>query len=127
MLAKASNDCSTPTRKDSCRSNSCGSACLRYASANRRSALSCRRSLTKPMIGLHSCAWPKPSRHSLRACAVLPKRLDVAERQRIVRLVVKDVLVGEDDYHDSPQHPDSFGPTAKRGFALARRPKLPFV
>src|SRR5229473_3155788 len=75
MLAKASNDFSTPTRKDSCRSNSCGSACRRCASVNRCSAWSCRRSLTKLTIGLHSCAWSRPSPHSSLACAVLLKRL----------------------------------------------------
>src|SRR6266496_3994031 len=75
MLAKASNDLSTPTRKDSCRSNSCGSACLRCVSANRHSVLSCRRSPTRPTTGLHSCAWPRPSLHSSLACAVPPKRL----------------------------------------------------
>src|SRR5260370_5778097 len=75
MLAKASNDCSTPTRKDSCRSNSCGSVCLRCASANRRFVLSCRRSPTRPTTGLHSCAWPRRSQHSSLACAVPPKRL----------------------------------------------------
>src|SRR5438552_3489696 len=75
MLAKASNDLSAPTRKDSCRSNSCGSACLRCASANRRFVLSCRRSSTRPTTGLHSCAWSRPSQHSSLACAVPPKRL----------------------------------------------------
>src|SRR5882724_5370945 len=75
MLAKASNELSAPTRKDSCRSNSCGSACLRCVSANRHSALSCRRSPTRPTTGLHSYAWPRPSLHSSLAFAVPPKRL----------------------------------------------------
>src|SRR5260370_27890317 len=75
MLAKASNDCSPPTRKDSCRSNSCGSACLGCAGANRRLVLSCRRSPTRPATGLHSCAWSRPSQHSSLVCAVLLKRL----------------------------------------------------
>ena len=75
MLPKASNDCSTPIRKNSCRSSSCGNACRGCVSANRQSRLSCGRSLTRPAIALHSCAWQKPSQHSLLACAVRRKRL----------------------------------------------------
>src|SRR5213080_2866645 len=75
MLAKVLNDFLTPIRKNCCRSSSCGSACRCCASANRHSVLSCRRSPTRPTIALHSCAWQKPSQHSLLACAALPKRL----------------------------------------------------
>src|SRR2546427_9307990 len=75
MLAKVLNDFLTPIRKNCCRSSSCVSACLCCASANRHSVLSCRRSPTRPTIALHSCAWQKPSQHSLLACAALPKRL----------------------------------------------------
>src|SRR4051794_32276290 len=75
MSVKVSNDFSTHTRKDSCRSNNCVSACLCCASANRHSVLSCRRSLIRPMIVPHSCAWQKPSRHFLPACAPLQRRL----------------------------------------------------
>src|SRR3954447_19473735 len=75
MSVKVSNDFSTHTRKDSCRSNNCVSACLCYASANRHSVLSCRRSLIRPMIVPHSCAWQKPSRHFLPACVALQRRL----------------------------------------------------
>src|SRR3954470_10597888 len=75
MSVKVSNDFSTHTRKDSCRSNNCVSACLCCASANRHSVLSCRRSLIRPMIVPHSCAWQKPSRHVLPACAPLQRRL----------------------------------------------------
>src|SRR6266446_1708561 len=75
MLAKVSNDFSMPIRKDSCRSSSCVSACLCCVSANRHSVPSCRRWPTRPTIGLHSCAWQKPSQHSLLACAALPKPL----------------------------------------------------
>src|SRR6266851_8235032 len=75
MLAKASNDFSTPIRKDSCRSSICVSACLCCVSANRHSVWSCRRSPTRPTIALHFCAWQKPSQHSLLACAALLKRL----------------------------------------------------
>src|SRR5947207_1039293 len=75
MLAKVLNDFLTPIRKNCCRSSSCGSACRCCASANRHSVLSCRRSPTRPTLALHSCAWQKPSQHSLLACAALPKRL----------------------------------------------------
>src|SRR5437868_1459335 len=75
MSAKVSNDFSTHTRKDSCRSNNCVSACLCCVSVNRHSVLSCRRSLIRPMIVPHSCAWQKPSRHFLSACAALQRRL----------------------------------------------------
>src|SRR5436305_32553 len=75
MSVKVSNDFSTHTRKDSCRSNNCVSACLCCASANRHSVLSCRRSLIRPMIVPHSCAWQKPSRPFLPACAALQRRL----------------------------------------------------
>src|SRR3954451_9024679 len=75
MSVKVSNDFSTHTRKDSCRSNNCVSACLCCANANRHSVLSCRRSLIRPMIVPHSCAWQKPSRHFLPACAALQRRL----------------------------------------------------
>lgn len=75
MLEKVSNDFSMPIKKDSCPSSSCASACLCCVSANRHSVLSCRRSPTRPTIGLHSCAWQRPSQHSLAAYAVLLKRL----------------------------------------------------
>src|SRR3982750_62956 len=75
MSLKVSNDFSTHTRKDSCRSNNCVSACLDCVSANRHSVLSCKRSLIRPMIVPDSCAWQKPSRHFLSACAALQRRL----------------------------------------------------
>src|SRR5262252_3456129 len=75
MSAKVSNDFSTHTRKDSCRSNSCVSACLCCVSASRRSVPSCRRSRIRRMIVPHSCAWQKPSSHFLPACAALQRRL----------------------------------------------------
>src|SRR5207245_6077212 len=75
MLAKVLNDFLTPIRKNCCRSSSCVSACLCCASVNRHSVLSCRRLPIRPTIALHSCAWQKPSQHSLLACAALPKRL----------------------------------------------------
>src|SRR6266496_3408133 len=75
ILAKVSNDFSTPIRKDSCRSSSCVSECQCCVSANRHSVLSCRRSRTRSTIALHFCAWQKLSQHSLLACAALLKRL----------------------------------------------------
>src|SRR6516225_1954362 len=75
MLAKVSNDCSTPIRKGSCRSSSCVNACLHCVIANRHSGLSCRRSPTRPRIAPLSCAWQKPSQHSLPACAARRKHL----------------------------------------------------
>jgi site-specific DNA recombinase len=71
MWVKASNAFSTPTRKHSCRSSSCGSACQGYASANRRSVLSCRQSLIRQMIGRPFCAWRKILQRSLPACVAL--------------------------------------------------------
>src|SRR5882672_1489692 len=75
MLAKVSNDFSTPIKKDSCRSSSCASACLGCVSANEHSVLSSRRSPTRPTIGLHSCVSQRLSQHSLLACAVPLKPL----------------------------------------------------
>src|SRR5215831_14391443 len=75
MSAKVSNDFSTHTRKDSCRSNSCVSACLCCVSASRHSVPSCRRSRIRRMTVPHSCAWQKPSSHFLPACAALQRRL----------------------------------------------------
>src|SRR6266446_3091621 len=75
MLAKVPNDFSPPIRKDSCRLSSCVNVCLHYVIANRHSVLSCRRSLTAPMIAPDSCAWQRLSQHSLLACAVRRKRL----------------------------------------------------
>src|SRR5437773_95064 len=75
MLAKVSNDFSPPIWKNSCRLSSCVNVCLHCVIANRHSVLSCRRSLTAPMIAPHSCAWQRLSQHSLLACAVRRKRL----------------------------------------------------
>ncbi len=52
--------------------------------------------------------------------------LSVPERQRIVRLLVKDVLVGGRYHHHSTQHSHPFGSLSRRRLA-ARKPKLPFV
>src|SRR5258708_26865886 len=95
MLAKAWNDFSTPTRKHSCRSSSCASACLRCASVNRPFVLSCRRSLTRPTIGQPSCDWRRLTAFLTRLRNAA-ETLDVTECQRILRLVVKGVLVGDE-------------------------------
>ena len=55
MLAKGSNDFSTPIGKNCCRSISCVSECLSCISAKKHSVLSCSRSLTRPTIALDSC------------------------------------------------------------------------
>src|ERR1700745_3092723 len=75
MWAKGSNDFSTLIRRGCCRSNSCVSECLCCISAKKHFVLSCSPSLTRPTIALHSCAWQKPSPHSLLACAAPLKRL----------------------------------------------------
>src|SRR5215469_12467108 len=75
MLAKLSNDFSPPIRKDSCRLSSCVNVCRHCVIANKHSVLSCRPSLTRPMIVPYSCAWRKHSQHSLLACAARRKRL----------------------------------------------------
>src|SRR5437870_6815946 len=75
MLAKVSNGFSPPIRKDSCRLSSCVNVCRHGVIANKHSVLSCRRSLTRPMIVPYSCAWRKLSQHSLLACAAPRKRL----------------------------------------------------
>ena len=53
--------------------------------------------------------------------------LNVIERQRIVRLVVKDVLVGEDTITIRHSIPIPSSPPQNERFDSARRPKLPFV
>ena len=127
MSAKVSNDFSTHTRKDSCPSNSCGSACLCCVSANRHSMLSRERSQTRPRIVLHSCAWQKPSRHFLAAC-IAAETLSVIERQKIVRLLVKDILVGEDTITirhsipipSSPPQNEGLGSSDGRNYLLCK-------
>ena len=74
-VGKASNDFSLPIKRNSCRSSSCGNACLRCGNANRLCAPSCRRSLTKPPIAPRSCALQKPSRRSSAGCVAPPTRL----------------------------------------------------
>src|SRR5438105_8806065 len=75
MVAQVSDGLSPPIRKDSCRLRSCVNVCRHGVLANERSVLSCRRSLTRPMIVPYSCAWRKLSQHSLLACAAPRKRL----------------------------------------------------
>jgi site-specific DNA recombinase len=53
--------------------------------------------------------------------------LSVIERQRIVRLLVREVLVGEDTITIRHSIPIPSGPSQNGGSLPARRPKLPFV
>src|SRR6202158_4180064 len=103
MLAKASNDCSTPTRKDSCRSNSCGSACLGCATANQTTARAAFLRLAETLTAFLA---------RLRSAA---ETLSVTARQRIVRLVVKDVLVGDDTITIRHSIPVPSGPPQNGG------------
>src|SRR5258708_6996927 len=119
MLAKAWNDFSTPTRKHSCRSSSCASACLRCASVNRPFVLSCRRSLTRPTIGQPSCDWRRLTAFLTRLRSAA-ETLNVTERQRIVRLVVKDVLVGDDTITIRHSIPVPSGPPQNGGSTPSR-------
>src|SRR6266576_63805 len=125
MLAKGSNDFSTPIRKDYCRSNSCGSECLCCSSAKKHSVLSCSRSSTRPTIARDSYAWQKPSPYSLLACAAPQKRSVSSNARESCDSWLKKFWSVK-IHHDSSQHPDSFGSVSKRRLA-ARRPKLPLV
>jgi len=116
------------TKKHSCRSSSCVSVCLGCASANRRFVRSCRQSPTRPMIGLLSA----PGRESYRVPCPSAWRADtlsITERQRIVRLVVKDVLIGDDSItirHSisvPQQSPTQGGNLPPRGLTV----ELPFM
>ena len=96
MSARASNGFSLPIKKNSCRLSNCANVCPRCASANKRCAPNCKRSLTRPMIAPTSCVWQKLSGLSWPVYAAPADTLDVTERQRIVRLVIKEILVGDD-------------------------------
>ena len=53
--------------------------------------------------------------------------LSVLERQKIVRLLVKEIPGRGGYHHHSPQHSDSCSFAPKRGLRSPERPKLPFV
>ena len=96
MLAKASNDCSTPTRKDSCRSNKLREHTpgLRQREQTLRAELQAIADQTNDRAAFLRLAETLTAFLArLRSAA---ETLSVTERQRIVRLVVKDVLVGDD-------------------------------
>src|SRR5690348_14566402 len=115
MSAKVSNDFSTHTRKDSCQSSSCVNACLCCVSAkqgltaelqaiadqtdDRAAFLRLAETLTVFLARLRSAA----------------ETLDVTERQKIVRLLVKDVLVGVDTITIRHSIPIPSGPSQNEG------------
>jgi hypothetical protein len=96
MLARASNDFSALTRKHSFRSSSCVTVCRHCASANRRSVLSCRRSLTRPNDRATFLRLAETLTAFLARLRGAADTLSITERQRIVRLVVKDIQIGDD-------------------------------
>jgi hypothetical protein len=115
MLAKVSSDFSTPIRKPCCRSSSCASACLCCVSANRRSVLSCRRSPTRPTIEPAFLRLAETLTAFLARLRSAAETLSVIERQRIVRLLVKDVLVGHDTITIRHSIPIPSGPPRNGG------------
>ena len=115
MLAKGSNDFLTPIGKDCCRSISCVGECLSCISAKKHYVLSCSRSLTRPRIALDSCAWQKTLTAFLTRLRSAAETLSVIERQRIVRLLVKEVLVGEDTITIRHSIPIPSGPSQNGG------------
>jgi hypothetical protein len=102
MLTRASNAFSAPVRKHSCRLNSCVNVCLHCASANRRSALSCKQLLTGPMNQATLLHLAETLTAFLERLHRAADTLSITERQRIVRLVVKEVLIGDDTITISP-------------------------
>src|SRR5450755_1152098 len=96
MLARASNAFSAPTRKHSCRSNSCGSAmpALRHREQVLRAELQAIADQVNDQAALLRLAETLTA--FLARIHGAADTLSVMERQRIVRLVVKDVLIGDD-------------------------------
>src|SRR6202021_3093797 len=110
MLARASNAFSAPTRKHSCHREQLLRAELQAIAdqANDQAALlRLAETLTAFLTRLHGAA----------------DTLSITERQRIVRLVVKEVLIGDDNIvirHSIPiasTPPASGGPPAPSRFA----------
>jgi len=81
--------------------------------------LSCRRSPTRPTIALHSCAWAETLTAFLARLRSAAETLSVIERQKIVRLLVKEVLVGEDTITIRPSIPLPSGSPRQGGSELA--------
>jgi len=71
--------------------------CHRYANANRPCAPSCKRSLIRPTIARSSCTWQRLQQAFLGRLRDTANTLDLIERQRIVRLIVKEILIGGDN------------------------------
>ena len=94
---------------------------------NRCSAQSCRRSRIKSTIGLAFLRLAETLTAFLARLRSNAETLDVAERQRIVRLVVKEVLVGENDITIRHSIPIPSGPPPNGGSPLGPTLKLPFV
>ena len=110
---RASNGFSAPIRKISCHSSSCASACRRCASANRAlraelQAIADQANDRADFLRLAETLTAFLAR--LRSAA---DTLDVMERQRIVRLVVKEVLIGDDTIIIRHCIPVPSGATAK--------------
>src|SRR5438132_13593641 len=115
MLAKVSNDFSMPIRKDSCRSSSCVSACLvlRQRQQTLRADLQAIADQTNDRAAFLRLAETLTAFLArLRSAA---ETLSVIERQRIVRLLVKDVLLGEDTITIRHSIPISSGPPQNGG------------
>src|SRR5437016_9258153 len=114
MLAKVLNDFLTPIRKNCCRSSSCGSAC-RYCQRQQtlRAELQAIADQTNDRAAFLRLAETLTAFLArLRSAA---ETLSVMERQRIVRLLVKDVLVGEDTITIRHSIPIPSGPPQNRG------------
>src|SRR5438132_12368924 len=115
MLAKVSNDFSMPIRKDSCRSSSCVSACLvlRQRQQTLRADLQAIADQTNDRAAFLRLAETLTAFLArLRSAA---ETLSVIERQRIVRLLVKDVLLGEDTITIRHSIPIPSGPPQNGG------------
>src|SRR5260370_24088017 len=115
MLAKVSNDFSTVMKKDSCRSSSCASACLGCVSANKalRAELQAIADQTNDRAAFLRLAETLTA--FLARLRSASETLSVTERQRIVRLLVKDVLVGEDTITIRHSIPIPSGPPQNDG------------
>ena len=96
VSARASNDFSPPIRRNSCRSSNCASECPRCVSASKRCAPNCKRSPTRLNDRATFLRLAETLAAFLARLRSAADTLDVIERQRIVRLVVKEILIGDD-------------------------------
>ena len=95
-LQKSIEPCSPPTRKTFCQSTSCAIACPICVSASTQSAPSCNRTQTRRPAGPLICVSPKSLTAFLARLRSSAEALDIIERQRVARLFVKEILVGDD-------------------------------